>query len=163
MTVADVAVSEDDEQRFVRFQSGDHLLISKAIEGNYPNWKQVVPKDMVASVTIPEDQRKSLITWLRTLSARDHSITLSRRKRGEIQLTQSVNDGNKASVSVPAEITGEPATVALNPGYLADALTIAPCLWISDPMSPVVARRADGAFCVVMPMRVESPQARAAA
>ncbi len=50
-------------------------------------------------------------------------------------------------------MTGEPATVALNPAYLADALTIAPCLWITDEMSPVVARRADGAFCVVMPLR----------
>jgi len=163
VTVADVAVAEDDEQRFVRFESGDHLLITRAIEGNYPKWRHIVPREMVASVTISEDRRKALITWLRSLSARDHSITMTRRKRGEIQLTQTVGKGDQASVSVPAGISGEPATVALNPAYLADALTIAPCLWIIDEMSPVVARRADGAFCVVMTMRINGSEARAAA
>ena len=159
----DAKDGEEAGDRRVRFESGNHLLVSRTIDGNYPAWKQVVPKEMIASVTIPEDRRKALISWLRTLSARDHSVLISRTKRREVRLTQTVDDGNAASVSLPADITGEPAAVALNPAYLADALTIAPCLWITGGNNPVVTRRADGAFAVVMPMRVNGSETRAAA
>jgi len=159
----DAKDGEEAGDRHVRFESGNHVLVSRTLDGKYPAWKQVVPREMVASVTIPEDRRKALITWLRTLSARDHSVLITRSKRSEIRLTQTGDDGNASSVSLPADITGEPAAVALNPAYLADALTIAPCLWITGGNNPVVARRADGAFAVVMPMRVNGSQARAAA
>lgn len=154
---------EDDNDQWVRFESGEHTLISRCLEGNFPNWKQVVPREMVASVTIPEDQRKPLITWLRSLPGRENSVVLSCRKRQELRLTQTRTDGNQATITVPATPSGQPANVALNPGYLADALTIAPCLWIIDEMSPVVARRPDGALCVVMPMRMGGGESRAAA
>ena len=36
----------------MRFQSGNHTLVSKPIDGNYPDWQQVVPREMVASVTV---------------------------------------------------------------------------------------------------------------
>ena len=154
---------EDEGERRVCFESDSHRLISRCIDGNYPNWKQVVPRDMVASVTIPEDRRKALMAWLRGLAGRDHSVLLTCRKRRELRFTQATADGNQASLSVPVEITGQPSPVAVNPAFLADALSIASCLWITDEMSPVVARRLDGALCVVMPMRISGAESRTAA
>ena len=74
-------------------------------------------------------------------------MTLRLKQRGILQLTH-------ATVEVTATETGNIPAVALDPANLATALEIAPTLWLTNSMSPVVARRADGVFCVVMPMRL---------
>jgi len=145
---------ENEEDRVVSFQSENHLLVSKTITGDYPNWKQVVPREMVASVTIAEDRRPAVVSWLRSLRGQDGSVTLRHKKRGILQLTHATNGKAAATVEVAATETGNIPAVALDPAYLATALEIAPTLWLTNSMSPVVARRADGVFCVVMPMRL---------
>jgi hypothetical protein len=108
---------------------------------------------MVASLTISEDRRSALITWLRSLRGQEGSVTLHRKKRGVLQLIHANRGSITASVEVRIEESGTLSSVSLNAAYLATALEIAPTLWLIDEMSPVVARRPDGAFCVVMPMR----------
>jgi len=117
---------------------------------------------MVASATVSESRRSAVVSWLRSLRGRDGSVILQCKKRGGIRLTHDSGAGAKATIEVPAEITGAPETVALDPAYLADALEIAPTLWITDSSSPVVARRADGIFCLVMPRRLPGPPSAAA-
>lgn len=138
----------------VCFRCGPHTLVSPAIDGNYPEWRQVVPRDMVASVTVAEASRAGLVGWLRGLRERDAAVILSRGKRHTLRVAHTAPCGASGLVEVPAAITGEPAVVALAPAFLADALEIAPVLWITDELTPVVARRADGLLCVVMPRRV---------
>ena len=148
--------------RFACLQTGNHTLITRLTDGHYPNWKQVVPDTMVASATIAAERRPALIAWLRSLGGADGSVILRRRKRGLLQLTSGNGNGNgnggathaAATVEVPADLTGSAPPVALNPFFLADALEIAPTLWLADSASPVVARRPDGVLCVVMPMRL---------
>ena len=144
---------DDNEGPLVCIRSENHLLISKTHSGTYPSWKQVVPRDMVASLTISEDRRSALITWLRSLRGQEGSVTLHRKKRGVLQLIHANRGNITASVEVRIEETGTLSSVSLNAAYLATALEVAPTLWLIDEMSPVVARRPDGAFCVIMPMR----------
>ena len=150
------------EEHLVSFRSEDHLLISKTLPGTYPNWKQVVPRDMVSSLTITEDRRSALITWLRSLRGQEGSVTLHRKKRGVLQLIHANRGSITASVEVRIEETGTLSSVSLNAAYLATALEIAPTLWLIDERSPVVGRRPDGVFCVVMPMRFSGVPARPA-
>jgi hypothetical protein len=81
-------------------------------------------------------------------------VTLRLKKRGILQLTHATNGKAAATVEVTATETGNIPAVALDSANLATALEIAPTLWLTNSMSPVVARRADGVFCVVMPMRL---------
>jgi DNA polymerase III subunit beta len=142
------------EDQLVSFQSQNHLLISRTLPGTYPNWREVVPREKGASLTISADRRPPLLTWLRSLRGQEGSVTLTRKKRGVLQLTHVVRGNVAATVEVPIEQSGELPPISLDPGLLATALSIAPTLWLTDSMSPVVGRRADGAFCVIMPMRL---------
>ena len=148
---------EENERQLVCFQSGNHTLVSKTIEGNYPSWRQVMPNQLVASATIAENRRPALIAWLRSLHGTHTSVNLTRGKRGVLVLTHAHRDGAASTIEVPVETTGDPPPVALDPALLAGALEIAPTLWITDALTPVIARRADGIFCVVMPMRPTGP------
>lgn len=147
---------EKENDRVVSFQSENHLLVSRTITGDYPNWKQVVPREMVASVTIAEDRRPAIVSWLRSLRGQDGSVTLRHKKSDILQLTHATNGKEASTVEVAATQTGNIPAIALDPAYLATALEIAPTLWLTNSISPVVARRADGVFCVVMPMRLSS-------
>ena len=151
VTVADA--EEEGKGRLVQIQSRNHLLVTETVAGSYPDWRQVVPNRMVASATVAESRRSAVVSWLRSLRGRDGSVLLQCKKRGGIRFTHESNAGTRATIEVPADITGTPEPVSLDPAYLADALEIASTLWITDALSPVVARRADGIFCVVMPKR----------
>lgn len=151
-----VTLSEKEDECLVEFESDKYLLISKTIVGNYPKWKQVVPHEMVASLTIADDRRAPTVSWLRTLRGRDCTVTLRRKRRGVLQLTHGTSDGSAGTIEVPTAETGIVPTIGVDPAYLATALGIAPVLWLTDSMSPVVARRPDGVFCVVMPMRLRA-------
>ncbi|MDA0766470.1 MAG: DNA polymerase III subunit beta [Verrucomicrobia bacterium] len=152
-TVTLTANKDDNEGPLVCFQSENHLLFSRTLSGTYPNWKQVMPRDMVTSLTIAEERRPALLTWLRSLRGAEGSVTLSRKRRGVLQLIHADRGNITSTVEVPVEQSGELEPISLDPAFLATALGIAPTLWFSDSMSPVIARRLDGAFCVIMPMR----------
>lgn len=141
----------------VQIEAGDHVLVTRLIEGHYPNWKQVVPTDRVASASFDESHRAAVIDWLKVLSkgGKETSVILRPAKRGHLELAHAPDTSHASRIEVAAAITGKPMPVALNAAYLADALKIAPTLWFIDEMSPVVARRLDGTLCVVMPMRID--------
>lgn len=141
----------------LRIEAGDHVLVTRLIEGHFPNWKQVVPSDRVASASFDESHRAAVIDWLKAVSkgGKEAPVILRPAKRGHLELAHAPDTSHASRIEVAAEITGKPQPVALNAAYLADALRIAPTLWFIDEMSPVVARRLDGTLCVVMPMRID--------
>ncbi|MCH7227970.1 hypothetical protein [Haloferula sp. A504] len=148
----------------VRIEAGDHTLVSRLIDGHYPNWKQVVPNERVASAGFDENNRVAVIDWLKALAkgGKEVAVELRPAKRGHLELSHAPGTSHASRIEVPADITGKPQPVALNAAYLADALTIAPTLWFIDEMSPVVARRLDDTLCVVMPMRLGASDRAAA-
>ncbi len=67
---------ETGEGPHIQFRSGPHTLIARTIEGNYPNYRQVIPPEFLADVTIPETHRSALISWLRSLNGKSNSTSV---------------------------------------------------------------------------------------
>lgn len=148
---------EDPEKRQVAIQCGRHLLVSKPLVGNYPNYKQVIPAFADQLAVIPHDRKPGLIAWLLSLGKDQCSVRLDWHKRGQLTLTHRDANGHSATMQVPVEIHGNPPVIAFNARYLADALEIGSTLCLSDELSPGICRHPTGRFCVIMPMRVTIP------
>ena len=148
---------KDPEKRHVATQCGRHLLVSKQLVGNYPNFKQVIPAFADQLAVIPHDRKPGLIAWLRSLGKDQCSVRLDWQKRGQLTLTHRDANGHSATMQVPVEIHGSPPVIVFNARYLADALEIGSTLCLSDEMSPGICRHPTGRFCVIMPMRVTIP------
>ena len=148
---------KDPEKRHVATQCGRHLLVSKQLVGNYPNFKQVIPAFADQLAVIPHDRKPGLIAWLRSLGKDQCSVRLDWQKRGQLTLTHRDANGHSATMQVPVEIHGSPPVIAFNARYLADALEIGSTLCLSDELSPGICRHPTGRFCVIMPMRVTIP------
>jgi DNA polymerase III sliding clamp (beta) subunit (PCNA family) len=148
---------KEPEKRHVAIQCGRHLLVSKPLVGNYPNYKQVIPAYAQELAVIPHDRKPGLIAWLRSLGKDQCSVRLDWHKRGQLTLSHRDANGHSATMQVPVEIHGNPPVIAFNARYLADALEIGSTLCLSDELSPGICRHPTGRFCVIMPMRVTIP------
>jgi DNA polymerase-3 subunit beta len=148
---------KEPEQRRVAIQCGRHLLVSRPLVGDYPNYKQVIPAYANQMAVIPHDRKPGLIAWLRSLGKDQCSVRLDWHKRGQLTLSHRDANGHSSTMQVPVEIHGSPPVIAFNARYLADALEIGSTLCLSDELSPGICRHPTGRFCVIMPMRVTIP------
>ena len=169
-TGRDAAIQQPDDGKepHVQFRSGPHTLIARTIEGTYPNYRQVIPREFLADATIPETQRPALISWLRSLDGKNgkdghkNSVRLTWEKPGHLTLTLRDSDATGTRIHVPITISGEsqPPVIAFAPGFLADALAIGSTLRLIDGISPGMTTStgssdsdSSGPFCVLMPCR----------
>ena len=148
---------KEEEKRHVAIHCGRHLLVSKPLVGNYPNYKQVIPAYADQMAVIPHDRKPGLIAWLRSLGKDQASVRLDWHKRGQLTLSHRDANGHSSTMQVPVEIHGNPPVIAFSARYLADALEIGSTLCFSDELSPGIFRHPTGRFCVIMPMRVTIP------
>jgi len=151
---AEITVSEAADDLTVAIRSGNHLLVSKTIAGDYPNYRQVIPHLVPELVTIAGDRRPGVIAWLRALPDTRDAVRLSWEKRGQLTLTRTTESSGTAVLRVPVEIHGNPPVIAFNPRFLADALEIGSTLCLSDGLTPGVCRHPSGRFCLIMPCRI---------
>ncbi|MBK1883714.1 DNA polymerase III subunit beta [Luteolibacter pohnpeiensis] len=154
----DVEVKLSDNQ--VSFTVGDNLLASKLIEGNYPNYRQVIPGDSNERVVIARDALLETVRRVSLLSSdKSNSVKLV-FSENHIEVTANSPDVGEAQESMDVIYQGPPMQIAFNPEFLQAPLrnldTEDVYLDLIDEMSPGVLR-IDGSFLyVLMPMRVTS-------
>lgn len=117
----DIEILFDDMQ--VRFNMGDVVVTSRLIDGNYPDYRQLIPKktDITAKVSAEELTR---ITKIASLFARESggSITLNTDEmKKSISIHSVASQLGENTSETEAEVNGE-GSVTLNSRYLLEAL-----------------------------------------
>lgn len=140
------------------FNLGETYLVSRLIEGHFPNYEQVIPKgEKTKAVTRREDflqaiRRASLLT-----SPDSPAVKLDFVK-GKILISSRAPNLGEAKEELSAEITGDEVTIGFNPNYLMDALKNMDIenisITLTDPDKPGLLRGKDGYLYVVMPMQL---------
>ncbi len=152
----EVLVRLSDSQ--ISFAIGDHLLVSKLIEGNYPNYRQVIPGDSTERVELPRESALETVRRVSLLSSdKSNSVKLV-FDENRIEVTANSPDVGEARETIEVAYTGKPMQIAFNPDFLKAPLQNldSPTVYLDliDEMSPGVIR-IDGSFLyVIMPMRV---------
>ena len=145
----------------LRVQQGDVELVMRLIDGEFPNYEQVIPKAAKSKIVVDKNE---LLSALRRVS-----VVASDRARGvklligEGQLTISASspDFGEASEEIEVAYAGESLSVGFNSRYLTDVLAVLPEeqrveIGLIDDASPGVIRAEDddSYSYVVMPMRL---------
>ncbi|MCW1923246.1 DNA polymerase III subunit beta [Luteolibacter arcticus] len=152
----EVLIRLSDSQ--ISFSIGEHLLISKLIEGNYPNYRQVIPGDSTERVELPRESTLDTVRRVSLLSSdKSNSVKLV---FGEnvVEVTANSPDVGEARETMEVAYGGKAMQIAFNPEFLMAPLrnleSDTVYLDLIDEMSPGVVR-IDGSFLyVIMPMRV---------
>ncbi|MFB3737754.1 MAG: DNA polymerase III subunit beta [Candidatus Velamenicoccus archaeovorus] len=145
----------------VSFQVGQLTLTSRLIEGEFPNYRALLPEAYESRLTV---SRQQLIDAVRRvgLLARDTSPVRLEFNALGVKLSSSSPDLGQAVEAVEARYEGEELTAAFNPGYLADGLAAATGetvrLEVRDGLKPGIVRgESDDFTYLVMPVRLPTP------
>ncbi|HEX4666666.1 MAG TPA: DNA polymerase III subunit beta [Chthoniobacterales bacterium] len=154
----DVRVSVSTGQ--IAFDLNNTLLVSKLIEGNYPNYRQVIPGEMKERVTL---ERETFLNSLRRVSLlasdKSNSIKLNFSKNN-IDITANTPEVGEAKEALPVAYKGREFSIAFNPEFLMAPLRNLSedeiFLDLIDEMSPGVIKIQSPFLYVLMPMRISS-------
>lgn len=142
------------------FRKSGLLLTSRLMEGNYPNYQQVIPK---------ESNRKALVNRTEFESALRRVSVLSRDKANAVKVTfapgkmtlfSSNPDFGEATEELAARYEGEGLNTGFNARYLLDVFAVMDgetiSLQMDNPLSPCLIQESDspGFKCVVMPIKI---------
>jgi DNA polymerase-3 subunit beta len=133
-------------------------LYSKVVEGNYPNYQQVVPKETHQRIKLERElflqcvHRAALVCSEKANSVR---IKLSSNL---LEITAQSSDFGEAHESMAIGYSGPDLQVAFNPAFLMDPLRALTkdevFLEVKDEVSPGVFKTLDSFVCVIMPVRL---------
>ena len=154
----DVKVSMGAGQ--IAFDLNKTLLVSKLIEGNYPNYRQVIPSEAKERVTL---ERETFLNSLRRVSLlasdKSNSIKLSFGKNN-IDITANTPEVGEAKESLAVVYKGRDFSIAFNPEFLMAPLRNLTedevFLALIDEMSPGVVKIQSPFLYVLMPMRISA-------
>jgi DNA polymerase-3 subunit beta len=134
------------------------LLITKLIEGNYPNYRQVIPAETRERVTMAREEflhalrRAEIMT-----SEKQNSVKLSFGKNS-LAITANTPDVGEARETMAINYKGKEISIAFNPAYVIEPLTALDTdevfLELIDELSPGVLKINGPFLYVVMPMRL---------
>ena len=151
-----VEIFVDDAQ--VSFRAGSLMLTSRLIEGEFPNYRQLLPESHESRLTVSRQQLLDAVRRVGLLARDTTPVRLEFNALG-VKLSSSSPDLGQAVETVEARYEGEDLTVAFNPQYLIDGLTAAVGesikLDVRDGLKPgVVHGESDGYTYLVMPVRL---------
>jgi DNA polymerase III subunit beta len=134
------------------------LLISKLIEGNYPNYRQVIPGETKERIALGREELLHAVRRAEIMtSEKSNSVKLSFGKNN-LSITANTPDIGEARESIAINYKGRDLAIAFNPIYLMDPLKALEndevFLELIDELSPGVLKVNGPFLYVLMPMRM---------
>ena len=144
----------------IRFTIGDVVLVSKLIDGTFPDYGRVIPANNDKSLVVDKKEFEAAVDRVSTVaSERGRAVKLA-ISSGKLTLSVTNPDSGSATEEVEVDYDSEPLDIGFNSRYLLDiAAQIegeVAILKLADPGSPTLIQDKDskGALYVLMPMRV---------
>jgi DNA polymerase III subunit beta len=134
------------------------LVISKLIEGNYPNYKQVIPGEAKERIALVREEFLQALRRAEIMtSEKANSVKLTFGKNN-LAITANSPEVGEARESLAVNYKGKEMAIAFNPRYLIDALAALAedevFFELIDELSPGVLKINGPFLYVVMPMRL---------
>jgi len=142
----------------VAFEFGDILIVSRLIDGTYPNFRQVIPAQSDQRIPV---ERESLLIAVRraALMTTDQSKSVKMLfMKNKLEVVTETPDVGEARETLPIKYSGKDIVVAFNPEFLVEPLRNLESdeifMEITDELSPGVIKSDVPFLYVLMPMRV---------
>jgi DNA polymerase III subunit beta len=142
------------------FKRDGLVMVSKLIDGNYPNYQQVIPAKSTKKVSVSKEIMTHAVKRVSILSKEKTNAVKLQLEKDRLVLSTNNPEVGEASEEVAVDYKGEEIAIGFNSRYLMDVLTsmdrASIALELSDPLSPcLITEEGDELYrCVVMPMRV---------
>ncbi|MFO0705827.1 MAG: DNA polymerase III subunit beta [Nitrospira sp.] len=142
------------------FRKSGLLMTSRLMEGNYPNYQQVIPKDGGKKISVNRPELESALRRVSVLSKDKANAVKLSFSSGKLTLFSSNPDYGEATEELSATYEGEALNTGFNARYLLDVFSVMDgetiSLQMETPLSPCLIQEPEspGFKCVVMPIKI---------
>ncbi len=155
-----IEVQINTDQNQILFDFGETHLISRLIEGNYPDYEAIIPKSSETRCFVLKNNMEEAVRLSGCFSSRLNDIILKTKiDKSCLEVFSSNNEVGNHKTDIDSEITGEDVNITFNWRYLLDGLKNINgdeiILEFNGDQKPAVIRPAQGIdfFYILMPIK----------
>jgi DNA polymerase-3 subunit beta len=146
------------QENQIVFGIGAVWLTSRRIDGQFPNYKTLIPEVFEHEVVLPREELLEVVRRTGLMAQRNSPLRL-RFADGELTISAQTQDVGEARESLPAPFSGEALEIGFNPEFLRDGIDSvvgdSVTLRLINPLRPGLLQGADGDFWyLIMPIRL---------
>jgi DNA polymerase-3 subunit beta len=146
------------QENHVVFGAGDVWLTTRRIDGQFPNYKQLLPETFEHEVALPREEFLEVVRRASVMAQRNSPLRL-RFAEGEVTVSAQTQDVGEAKESLPVPFSGEALEIGFNPDFLRDGLESVEgdevALRLISPLRPGLLYSASEDFSyLIMPIRL---------
>ena len=159
--VSDDAIALYLDQGQVVFAWQNQRLTSRTLEGQYPSYRQLIPRQFERQLVLERKQFISTLERIAILADQKNNIVKISMNAGDQEITLSceAQDVGNATESMPAQISGEDIDIAFNVKYLLEGLKELPSteiqMHLNQNLTPVIFTPLGGLKMTYLAMPVQ--------
>lgn len=156
----EVAISENQALFKLGDPAGDVWVASRLIDGQFPNYKQLLPDSFDHEVTLAKDEFMAAARRVSLLAQKSAPLRLSFAEH-KLTMKALTQDVGQAEESLDVEFGGEAFEIGFSPAYLIDGIDAiddaSVLLRFTSPLRPGLVSGSDGGFVyLIMPIRLSN-------
>lgn len=142
----------------VLIRAGNFTVSSSLVEGHFPQYEEVIPKDNDKRAEMATDEFLSAVKRAALLTNEQSKGLRLAFGRDQLVLSSRAPEQGEATVSMKVDYNGEPMSIGFNPSFLADALRVVgtPTVGVElkEENRPGVLKSGSDFLYVVMPVNL---------
>jgi DNA polymerase-3 subunit beta len=156
----EVAVGENQALFKLADPAGDVWVASRLIDGQFPNYKQLLPDSFDHEVTLAKDEFMAAARRVSLLAQKNAPLRLSFAEH-KLTMKALTQDVGQAEEALDVDFGGEAFEIGFNPAYLIDGIDAIDdagvLLRFTSPLRPGLISGSDGGFVyLIMPIRLSN-------
>jgi DNA polymerase-3 subunit beta len=146
------------QENQVLFGIGDTWLTTRRIEGQFPKFEELRPKEFAHDVVLPREELLEVVRRTSVMAHRNSPLRL-RFSEGELTVWTQTQDVGEARESLPVRFDGDPLEIGFNADFLRDGIESAEGdemrLRLIDPLRPgLIQGLGEDFWYLIMPIRL---------
>ena len=154
---ADETVELAIGEKQAMFKTESTILVTKLIDGNYPNYRQVIPASFATTLEVPAIPFMQKVELVSQVLANSSSYITLTFEADQLKIQAESSEVGEGSAIQEINYSGERIDTSFNPAFLMDPLRCSEVeqvtIKINDGFSPVAIQGGEGFLYIIMPMR----------
>lgn len=145
----------------ILFNVGNIELTSRLIEGKFPEYDKIIPKDSKTKFVVKVEDLSQVVKRVSLFAKENnYSIRMTATNDGKLTLSTDETKVGEEKAELEIKMEGENNKIAINAQYLLDVLTFVDCeeieISITDKLSPAVIKpcKKDDYTYIIMPLKI---------
>jgi DNA polymerase-3 subunit beta len=152
-----VRIAVDENRLFAKSDTAS--IFTKLVEGTFPNYEEVIPKDNDKTVTLKREELFASIRQAAKMTSEDSRAVMMAFEKDKLTLSSSSPEAGDAVIESTVQYDGKAFDIRFNPSFLMDVLKVIEAeeviMEFKEKASPGVLKVGKDFVYVIMPINIE--------